>query len=90
MEEGRGRAEIAACCHCRLISAALAASWEKFWGGLLPGTPLHWATCAAPTPSQLASRSVPPLHPAELRGAEPLHRPGLAGRVFPEPPRPEQ
>lgn len=57
------------------------------------GPPLRRATCAAPTPlSQLASRSVPALpRPAgrARRGADYIS-PGLAGRVFPEPPRPER
>ena len=66
---------------------------EKFWGGLLLGPPLSAGPPAPyhPRPSQLASRSVPALpRPAgrARRGADYIS-PGLAGRVFPEPRRPE-
>ena len=49
---------------------------EKFWGGLLLGTPpLRRATCAAPTPARPSSRPARcPPSPARpgARGAEPI------------------
>lgn len=67
--------------------------WEKFWGGLLWGPPSAGPPARRhPRSSSLASRSVPALpRPAgrARRGADYIS-PGLAGRVFPEPPRPER
>lgn len=67
--------------------------WEKFLGWIAAGTPLSARPPARrhPRSSSLASRSMPALpRPAgrARRGADYIS-PGLAGRVFPEPPRPE-
>lgn len=67
---------------------------EKFWGGLLLGTPPSTGPPAPhhPLPYQLASRLVPALPRPDgraRRGADYIS-PGLAGRVFPEPRRPER
>lgn len=72
---GRGQARDAACCHCRLISAALAASWGKsFWGGLLLGTPSppgHLRRTSPPVPARVPLGARPP-PPGRPRGAEPI------------------
>lgn len=81
---GRGQARDAACCHCRPISAALAASWGKVLGWIAAWGPLsagpHLRPPASPVPARvpLGARHSPP-------GRAPR---GGAGYIQPGPGRP--